>query len=288
MKLLIHFHLYYHNQLDYFIKKLSNISDCDWDLFVTICEENEESTKKILALKPDAKIIKVDNIGYDIWPFLQVLKSINTDNYDYVLKIHTKRYIDYVWWPNGYKYKTNKKGFYWRNSIVEPLIGSKKIFQNNLEVLKQANIGMIADKNYMIPLKENSSDRDLINYKNLFKDLNIRKKYSHFLAGTMFIIKASILNRLINLKVQKTDFDPNSRQGATSSLAHALERIFATLVNDCDYKIYLRENKNLLLWFILFKIFSLFFLSIKDIKGRRIIKILGFKLSIKNKIKTTY
>lgn len=287
MRFLVHLHLYYHNQIDYFIEKLSNISDCDWDLFVTICEEDEISRQKILALKPDAKIIEVNNIGYDIWPFLQILKLVDLDQYDYVLKLHTKNYRKKVWWPKDYKYKSNKKGFYWRNTIVEPLVGSKKIFKENLKILSN-NIGMIVDRSYMISLKQNSSSKDLESYENLVKKLNITNKYTHFFAGTMFIIKSSILKRLLNLSIDESYFDVISQQGITSSYAHALERVFATLVKDSGYEIYLRENKNLLLWFILFKIFSLFFLSIKDIKGRRIIKILGFKLSIKNKIKTTY
>ena len=91
-RLLVHLHLYYHNQLEYMLQKLANINNCDWDLFVTVCEKNQNSIDKIKSLKPDAKIIKVDNKGYDIWPFLQVLNFVDLKNYDYILKIHTKNF----------------------------------------------------------------------------------------------------------------------------------------------------------------------------------------------------
>jgi hypothetical protein len=44
-RFLVHLHLYYHEQLDFMIEKLKNIQGCDWDLYVTINENNEESKK---------------------------------------------------------------------------------------------------------------------------------------------------------------------------------------------------------------------------------------------------
>lgn len=254
MKLLVHLHLYYHEQLDYFIKKLSNISGCEWDLYVTFSEQNTDSEKKILKLKTDAKFLKVSNIGYDIWPFIQVLKNINLEEYGYVLKLHSKRYIDFVWWPDDYEYKTNKKGFYWRNSLVEPLIGSKKKFKNILDSLnKNPNIGFVSDKSYMISIEKNSSDIDKEFYKNTCKELNITKKYPEFLAGTMFIIKTSVLKRVIH--IQEEMFDTKSCQGASSTFAHALERIFTTLVYDEGYEIYLIDDCKKKFAALLYKIF---------------------------------
>lgn len=46
-RLFVHFHVYYHEQIDYFINKLSNINLCRWDLYVTVCEDNKETNNKI-------------------------------------------------------------------------------------------------------------------------------------------------------------------------------------------------------------------------------------------------
>jgi len=48
-KLLVHLHLYYHDQLDNMIEKLKNIQICEWDLYVTTCEYNKDMYEKILA-----------------------------------------------------------------------------------------------------------------------------------------------------------------------------------------------------------------------------------------------
>ena len=125
MKLLVHLHIYYHNQVDYFIKKLSNIHGCDWDLIVTYVEENNESFNKIKNFKPDAQFKKAENIGYDVWPFIQVLRQIDLNDYDYIIKLHTKNCSSK---PDIF----NKTGYYWRDHLVNPLIGSKRIFKSNV------------------------------------------------------------------------------------------------------------------------------------------------------------
>ena len=60
-KVLVHLHLYYQDQLLYFLEKLKNINNCTWDLVITVCEHNEEIKQKILEFKPDAQIILVKN-----------------------------------------------------------------------------------------------------------------------------------------------------------------------------------------------------------------------------------
>ena len=281
MKLLVHFHLYYHNQVDYFIEKLSNIEGCEWDLYVTYIEENTQTFEKIKNLKPDAFFYKVNNIGYDVWPFIQVIQNINLDNYDFVLKIHTKRYLDYIWWPDDYIYKTKNKGFHWRNSLVEPLIGSKQLFKRNLDLLNN-NMGFIADKSYTISIEKNSSQKDIENFKILKDKLGIKTIYDKFLAGTMFIIKSSILKRLLILHIKENDFDSESKQGITSSFAHTLERIFMQLALDEGYEIYLRDNLKLKIQYYFYKIITnIFSLRNSDDKKHKILTFLGIKLSFK-------
>ena len=44
-KLLVHLHLFYHDQLDWFVSRLKNIT-CDYDLWITVTEKNREIIKK--------------------------------------------------------------------------------------------------------------------------------------------------------------------------------------------------------------------------------------------------
>ena len=46
-KLLVHLHLYYLEQVDFMLKKLRNITGCDWDLYVTLCNSDNNVINKI-------------------------------------------------------------------------------------------------------------------------------------------------------------------------------------------------------------------------------------------------
>ena len=88
-KLLVHLHLYYQDQTDYFIERLSNIT-VPFKLIVTLTEDNADVRRKLLSAVPDADILLVENCGYDVYPFFQAMKHIDLSSYDYILKIHTK------------------------------------------------------------------------------------------------------------------------------------------------------------------------------------------------------
>ncbi|MBQ2068723.1 MAG: hypothetical protein II465_01190, partial [Bacteroidales bacterium] len=89
-RLLVHFHVYYEDQIPWFLEKLGNINGCEWDLYVTYSALGEASRAMILSAFPLARMMELGNIGYDLWPFIKVLKSVDVDSYDYVMKLHTK------------------------------------------------------------------------------------------------------------------------------------------------------------------------------------------------------
>jgi lipopolysaccharide biosynthesis protein len=145
-KILVHLHLYYIDQLDYFIKKLKNIKGCEWDLFVTLVCDNESVRKKILKFKSNAQIIMVDNVGFDVWPFIQILKKVDLNEYDFVLKVHTKRIL-----KTQLEFEDEKRNIYfgWRECLVEALLASKKRFAQNIRILADSKYGMVCNKKYL-------------------------------------------------------------------------------------------------------------------------------------------
>ena len=231
-KVLVHLHLFYHEQLPYFIGKLRNIVNCDWDLFVTVCEHNSQSEKSILKLKKDAKIILVKNIGYDILPFLTVLKSVNLDDYDFVLKLHTKSARNEIINLNGIPFY----GIFWQQRLVNSLLSSKEIFNNNLTVLCREDYGMVADSFFTIKLLNYPEDTYILD--ELKKQLNIKSNFNYFLAGSMFFMKTSILKRLTKLNISDSLDKATSTTGSIGSMFHAIERIFTILTVEEGFKIY--------------------------------------------------
>ena len=269
------------------IEKLKNIQGCDRDLYVTINENNEESSKKILEFKPDAKIIQVENLGYDVLPFIKVIRSVNIENYDYVLKIHTKNTRKNC---NIQDFRYNGKHLkdtFWRDELLSALINTKKRFSKNIGILSQdSNIGMIINKTFFMNLRDYIPEETYL-LDELKTRLNINSSYNKFLAGTMFIIKADILNKVINSDLNDNDFVIDKEiynTGSKGTTAHVIERIFTLLTDEMGYKIYAIPNLNMEIYgFGRSLIKNIFSLKNSGDKSHKIITILGFKLKIKKK-----
>ena len=271
MKLLVHQHIYYHDQVDYIINKLSHIVDCDWDLYVTYSDYNEETEQKIKNFKSDAFFIKVKNVGYDIWPFIIVLRAVDLEKYNYVLKLHTKNFYKKEIIYNDLK--TINYG--WRNTLYDTYLYSKRIFKHNIARLtKNPNLGIIVNKNFFLQfgkycnlnLPEETYLMDALKTR-----LGINSDYDKFVAGTMFMARADIFEKLRNSDIDEEDFSLESKTNITGSMAHVIERVFCILADDKGYKIDIVQSKSKHDKFFS-RIFQFIILKIKNI---RLFKFLG-------------
>ncbi len=276
-KVLVHLHLFYYNQTDYFIKKLKNITNCNWDLFVTFVEEDKNSINKIKKFKPDTIFKKVENYGYDIYPFIQIIRSVNLDNYDYILKLHTKNYQEKLW-LNGFK----KSGYWWRNELVDSLIKNKIRFIKNLNYLnKHPKTGFICSKIMLWELGTKFAE-DTYLLEDELKLLDFKTKYKKYCAGTMFIARSDIYKFLQSNKIDSNKFSQSLKTKSTGTIAHAYERIFTIATNEYGYSVH--TIKNYKAYFIKYiKTFLKYLFSIqhsdKKDKNKQII-ILGLEIYI--------
>ena len=232
-KMLVHLHLYYHDQLDYMLTKLSNISGCEWDLCVTTTQITDETSKKILALKPDAQIIQVENAGYDVWPFINVIQNTDLSQYDYVLKIHTKAYQNQ---PNA----LGKVGFWWRDEVIDVLLRDKNQFAKNMDVFRhESDIGMICSK---LMLRSVSGNPAIAEESNLFDDEIARLKFKtdnrEYCAGTMFMARASVFDFIKTANLTIDMFRGSQETHGSGTLAHVYERILGVATAESGMRIY--------------------------------------------------
>lgn len=79
MRIFVHLHLYYQNMLAQMLIYLENLEGYDYDLYVTIVEDNQDTKNKILEFDKNARIILVDNLGFDVAPFLTVLNQVKSE-----------------------------------------------------------------------------------------------------------------------------------------------------------------------------------------------------------------
>lgn len=232
-KVLVHLHLFYYEQTDYFIKKLQNINHCNWDLFVTYIEEDTNYINKLKKFKPDTIFKKVENYGYDIYPFIQIIRSVNLDNYDYILKLHTKNYQEKLW-LNGFK----KSGYWWRNELVDSLLKNKTRFIQNLNYLnKHPQAGFICSKIMLWELGSKFAEDTYLLEQEL-KFLHFKTKYNKYCAGTMFFARANIYKFLQTNNINNRKFSRSLKTKSTGTITHAYERILTIAANEYGYSIH--------------------------------------------------
>lgn len=232
--ILVHLHLYYLDQLDYFIKKLGNIVDCHWDLVVTLPQASPSAEDTLRKFKPDVRILHVENQGYDILPFLQVLYSTNLTQYDYILKLHTKNARKDYCHLFGVKWK----GYFWRDLLIEPLLGSKTVFRRNLKRLSNDKAGMWASAPCIIK-RNDFAPADTVLFQQVCNHLGFTTSCHDFCAGTMFFIRPRALQLLLQHPFSNTQLlqHNSQRTGDDDTVFHALERIFIPLVRHSNLEV---------------------------------------------------
>ena len=224
-KILVHLHLFYHNQIDYVISKLRNITNCKWDLYVTFCDENEKSFLKLKRFKPDVIFFKVKNLGYDVYPFIQVLRKVNLCDYDYVLKLHTK---------SPQKIFGFFKSYRWRNNMFDGLLESKKQFLKALNVIENPKNGLLASHYRMLRFTGLVAEEGYM-LNEMMKRLGLHYRGNIYVSGTMFLARAALYKDLANSDINDDDFAKISHTGSNSTNAHVLERVLSLIVYDKGY-----------------------------------------------------
>lgn len=223
--LLVHLHVFYHDQVDYFIEKLKNINGIDWDLIVTYSSFNPVTTKKLQEFKPSVRFLKTENVGYDIWPFIKAIKSLDLRNYDYLMKLHTKRKID------GYKKINHIKmgGYDWRNHMVNSLLASPTRFNKVLKILKKRKeIGMLSS---LETFSYNGWDIYEKKLKDEMKKFNLKLFKGRTCLGTMFLARSEIFQPLVEAEWLAPSYfnDHEVSSGSNFSISHIYERLLSLL-----------------------------------------------------------
>ena len=266
-KIAVHLHLYYLEQLNDILQRLTYLDGCKYDLFVTMSELNPQAHEKILKFNPHATIWQAPNFGYDIGPFIDFLHKIKLDNYDYVLKIHTKR-------MSGDYCQFNHKRFSvktWRNMLLDGVLCSPQAVHKNLQIMaKNPTVGMIGsdyiltdEKASLLPLLTLSAEMQKIGLT-MPKDL-------HFVAGTMFFVRAKLLRPFLKYKIE--DFAVSDKDIHDNTLAHVLERLFGLAVTAQGYKIQGVKYKSYAWLFFIAKLKRFLFQKKITRHGNLIIKI---------------
>lgn len=200
---------------------LDNIT-LPYDLYVTTVEQNRNLLDDVKNFKADAKFEVVENRGYDVWPFIKVLQNINLNDYEFIIKLHTKRNTGRTN-VNGYLFTNDE----WRKSLLR-FLDSKERFKKCLDGFsKDLSLGMITSFDCIQPMKK---FRKVFKYsKKYFSNYILGLSDYNFAAGTMFMAKASIFVPIQKMKISADMFEVPDKDHSLQ-FAHVLERVLGEAV----------------------------------------------------------
>jgi hypothetical protein len=231
-KILVLLHAFYLELLPEIIGQLSNIHE-NFDLVIT-CSANfdlkiDEAELPIFCKK--YLVLRSANRGRDIGPMVGIINSNILEDYELVLKVHTKKSA----WRDSHDFFTNS-GSEWRKSFLQELIGSpigtNKIIKSFRE---DRNLGLVTSRKQILDStfwgKNRQRTTDLA--QKLFIEQYIDDLT--FPAGSMYWCRPIILSSISPLDLNLNYFEPEAGQN-DGTLAHAIERLIGLIVIAYGFK----------------------------------------------------
>lgn len=268
--ILVHLHIYYKELYPELKEYLKNIKGYDFRLVVTMVEDLTEVIDDVKKSFDNVQVKVLDNLGYDIGPFVEVINSVNLDDYSYVVKLHTKRDV---------KTDLNNEWFSgtgWRNTMLS-FIKSQDRFDKVIARLESDNtIGMHGAIPAIFSKDDDLATKTREDVIALAQKNNLKAIDYEFLAGSVFVVRASVLKMIQALKLSQKDFEIPDETHVKSQFAHIIERYLGFItytqgmtVEDCELSstqkkfFYLKKS-----WL---KFFNKYIYSVRVTKKRKLL-----------------
>lgn len=206
----------------------------DGELYVTYVDESAvvEARREF----PKARFVACENRGYDVWPFMKVMQDLPLDDYDLVVKLHTKRNVvgelpvlNHAWIG----------GSAWRERLLG-FCATEEAWRRTLLRFDKPDVGMVADRRMVfrrgtLPAAlDGSFDRAREEFRRLTgADVPASAEY---VAGTMFAARPAALMPLLSRRFEAAAFEPPAGH-RRETYAHLMERMLGFSVTAAGYRI---------------------------------------------------
>ena len=211
-------HAFYPEILAHMLAQLRQ-SPATASLIVTCPPDRAEAVRaeiKGSKLGWNYQIITAENRGRDVLPFLEALRRTPMPPDAVVLKLHTKATRHRI------------DGEDWRRDLIDGLIEPKAIRRALDSFGHDPNLGLVAPGGFIVPLVryigENQPHIDALLRRAGWAPIDPERDV--FAAGTMFFMRRSALDTILNLNLTAELFEEEAGQ-KDGTLAHAMERLFA-------------------------------------------------------------
>lgn len=215
-RVLVILHLFYMSSWAEIQEYLKNLSPYNYSLIVTCTNGfyDEETLTRVLLFKKDAKIIRLDNSGWDVLPFLIALHSIDLSDYDLLFKLQSKGTKRQEIFLYGQYFRKRR----WFLNLFEGCIGPFTVHTTIDDLLNGSKrIGLVAARNLIV--EDPVHKRHMV--EQTLRELGLpNPQYYRFVSGTCFATRANLMERIKNL-----DINPEKFNSKGFSFAHQMERI---------------------------------------------------------------
>ena len=217
MKLAVILHAYYPELRAELDACLANLDE-PYDLFVT-----------------DAG---TDNRGFDVWPFLRTLVTLDLTRYTHVLKLHTKRDVAPPVGFNGMQVS----GASWRDWLLS-IVRTPAAWAETKAQIAAPGVGMVAAAECVLDRRATPGREERETYDAAVKEAARRFslpeaafRRADYVGGTMFLARAEALKPLQG-RFSAADFEVSNAEHASNSFAHIAERLIGFAVAAAGFRI---------------------------------------------------
>ncbi|MGO1405997.1 MAG: glycoside hydrolase family 99-like domain-containing protein [Agrococcus casei] len=224
-------HVFYVDLIDEICEQLAEIPIA-FDLIVT-----DATGKSIPETAFDAagaarvRVLEVDNHGRDIWPLLQVVNAGYVDDYDIVLKLHTKKSE----WRAEHEHLSGD-GESWKQGFYRALLGSG---DNVAEILgaflADPSLGVVTSDESIVGSEHWGGDEEIATELLRRLQLRLDPPSLRFPSGSIYWIRGFLLQGLRALMIDESDFEPEVGQ-TDGTTAHAIERLIGVLSTEAGFE----------------------------------------------------
>lgn len=187
-------------------------------VFVTTPYDRLAWVRRIVATDfPAAIVIGVENRGRDIGPLITLLEQHDLSQYDYVLKVHTKKS----------PHLGEALGACWRRSLLQQLLPAGRVSALLHALEAMPDVGIAGPPQWLTRVRQAIGvDVNRPHMESLARRIGeAGAVFDHeFVAGAMFWARGSVFGQLARLGLRQGDFEAESGQ-LDGTLAHALERM---------------------------------------------------------------
>lgn len=214
------------------ITNLMSVDGIQVSIFVSYTEGDQELEREIKQTLPFAKLFPVKNVGWDVWPFLRILNELDIDDWDVVVKFHTKRDVDAMWM--NFLPFLHSSG--WRRALLS-FASSSRLARRTIKAFRtQQKLGMIAGERVIDP-GGFGMGRELRGSENMLYEMNLPiNKVPSVVWGTMWAARAQLLSPIWR-RWKESDFVAPSANNLHENygLAGECEILFGALICSQGY-----------------------------------------------------